>query len=119
MERMNPTQPAGMTVHLIESPEGRALLAGHGLTARDLATAIDRFQEAEGTRVGTWIGINEHGFFGSTREGWRPDLVDAFAKPILNIPWVQILELLGRVPAGTTQEFLDTAETQAGGGGHD
>ncbi len=26
---------------------------------------------------------------------------------------------MGRIPAGTTQEFLDTAETQPGGGDHD
>ena len=119
MDRTNPTQPAGMTVHFIESPEAQAELEKRGLTAQDIVTAIDRFQRAEGTVVRTWIGINEHGFFGSTREGWRPDQSDAFAEPIQNIPWVQILELLGRVPAGTTQEFLDTAETQAGGGDHD
>lgn len=56
--------------------------------------------------VGTLIGVNKDGFFGSTREGWRPDQPDAYAEPLLNIPWVQIFEYLGRVPDGTTGEFL-------------
>lgn len=45
----------------------------------------------EGIRVSTLIGINEHGFFGSTREGWYPDQPDAFAEPLLTIPRVPIL----------------------------
>jgi hypothetical protein len=108
-----------MVAHLVDSPEGQAELARHGLTSLDLATAIDRFQQAEGRKVGTWIGINEHGFFGSAREGWRADRPGAFAEPLLNMPWVQILELLGRVPAGTTAEFLESEEARQGGGGHD
>ena len=97
----------GMTVHRIDSPEGGAALAKRGITLHDLATAISRFQKAEGVRVGTLIGVNEHGVFGSTRDGWQPDLPDGFAEPLLTIPWVQILELLGRVPDGTTGVFLD------------
>ena len=101
-----------MTVHLIESPQGQAELAKRGLTTRDLAKAIAAFQRAETVRVGTLIGINEHGFFGSKSEGWRPDQRDALAKPLLNIPWVQIFELLDRVPAGTTGEFLEGGGNQ-------
>jgi len=102
------TKPAGYTVHLVDSPAGQAQLAKHGLTTRDLATAIARFQKAEKVRVGTLIGVNEDGFFGSTEEGWRPDRPGAFDEPLLNIPWVQILELLGRVPENTTGEFLES-----------
>ena len=101
---------SGYTVHLVESPVGQAQLAKRGLTTRDLARAIARFQKAEKVRVGTLIGINDDGFFGSTAEGWRPDQPGAFAVPLLSIPWVQILELLGRAPPGTTGDFL-------GGGG--
>ena len=101
-----------MTVHLIESPKGQAELAKHGLTSSDLATAIVRFQNAERVHVGTLIGVNEHGFFGSTREGWLPDQQNTFTKPLLSIPWVQIFELLGRVPAGTTGEFLEGGGNQ-------
>lgn len=112
MARTKRRTPGGMTVHLVESPQGQAALAKRGLTTQDLARAIVAFQNAEGVRVGTLIGVNEHGFFGSTREGWRPEQPDAFAEPLLNIPWVQVFELLGRVPAGTTGEFLDSGGNQ-------
>ncbi len=112
MARTKRRSPAGMTVHLVESPEGQAELAKRGLTTHDLATAIAAFQKTERVRVGTLIGVNEHGFFGSTAEGWRPDQPDAFAEPLLNVPWVQIFELLGRVPSGTTGEFLEGGGNQ-------
>lgn len=101
-------KPEGYTVHHIESPAGQAQLAKRGLTTHDLAKAIARFQTAEKVRVGTLIGVNEDGFFGSTDDGWSPDKPGAFDEPLLNIPWVQILELLGRVPENTTGEFLES-----------
>jgi len=94
-------------VHLVETPAGQAELARRGLTTQDLARAIVRFQKAERVWVGTLIGVNEDGFFGHKDEGWRPDRPGAFDEPLINIPWVQILELLGRVPEGTTGEFLE------------
>ena len=102
------TKSAGYTVHLVESPAGQAQLAKRGLTTRDLAKAIARFQTAEKVRVGTLIGVNEDGFFGSTEDGWTPDRPGAFDEALLNIPWVQVLELLGRVPENTTGEFLES-----------
>ncbi|CAA6605792.1 hypothetical protein MTBLM1_70008 [Rhodospirillaceae bacterium LM-1] len=93
-------------VHLIESPAGQAALAVQKLSTRDLARAIAEFQKREGVRIGTLIGVNQNGFFGSAREGWRPDQPDAFSKPLINIPWVQILELLNEIPDGTTGQFL-------------
>lgn len=98
---------AGMIVHAVQSPQGQAILARRGLTVQDLAQAIARFQAAEGTRIGTLIGVTDDGIFGSTREGWRPDQPDAYAEPLLAIPWVQALELPGRVTDGTTWQFLD------------
>ena len=88
-------------------PPGRSNWRGAGSPTRDLATAVARFQKAEKVRVGTLIGVNQDGFFGSTEESWSPDRPGAFDQPLLNIPWVQILELLGRVPENTTGEFLD------------
>ena len=85
-----------MIVHLIDSPQGQAELASHGLITYDLITAIKHFQVAEGIRVGTLIGINEQGFFGAKREGWLPDQPDAFSEPLISIPWVQVLEYLER-----------------------
>ena len=101
-------KPMGYTVHHIESPAGQAQLKKRGLTIRDLAKAIARFQKAEKVHVGTLIGVNGDGFFGSTDEGWTPDRPGAFDEPLLNIPWVQILELLGRVPENTTGEFFES-----------
>ena len=106
MARTKPQAPRGMMVHRIHSPKGQVELARRGLTTRDLETAIAAYQKAEKVRVATPIGVNEHGFFGSTREGWRPDQLDAFTEPLVIVPWVQLLELLGRVPEGTMGEFL-------------
>jgi hypothetical protein len=44
--------------------------------------------------------------FGSTREGWRPDLPDACTEPFIPLLWLKIDELLGRVPEGSTDRFL-------------
>jgi predicted CopG family antitoxin len=100
------SRAGGMKIHQIDSPRARAELTKRGLATRDLETAVLIFQKTEGVHAGTLIGINEHGFFGSTRDNWRSDQPDAFAEPLFYIPWVQILELLGRVPQGTTGEFL-------------
>ena len=45
--------------------------------------------------------------FGSRREGWKPDLPDACAEPFIPVLWLQVLELLGRVPRGSTAKFLE------------
>ena len=105
--RSRTSKPKGYGVHLIQSAAGQVELVRRGLTTRDLATAVARFQKAEKVRVGTLIGVNQDGFFGSTEEGWSPDRPGAFDQPLLTIPWVQILELLGRVPENTTGEFFE------------
>jgi hypothetical protein len=38
-------------------------------------------------------------------ESWRPDLPEACAEPFIPVLWLQILELLGRVPEGSTARF--------------
>jgi len=45
--------------------------------------------------------------FGSIREGWRSDLPDACKAPFVPLLWLKILELLGRVPEGSTARFLE------------
>ena len=52
------------------------------------------------------VGINHDAVFGSTRAGWHPDLPDACKEPFIPLLWLKILELLGRVPAGSTARFL-------------
>jgi hypothetical protein len=100
-------QPRGYRVHRLDSRKGQTELTRQGLTKADLARALAAFERAEQTRIGTLIGITEDGVFGSDREGWEPTQPDAFAEPLLVIPWVQILELLGRLPEGTTGRLLE------------
>ena len=98
------SQPPAYGVRLIDHPAGQAQLARRGLTTRDLARAVANFQRIENVRVGTLIGVND-GFFGSTREGWRPDQAGAFEEPLLNIPWWQIHALLAAIEDPDTGEL--------------
>jgi hypothetical protein len=100
-------QPRGYRVHGLDSPKGQTELIRQGLTKADLERALAAVERDEQTRIGTLIGITEDGVFGSDREGWEPSQPDAFAEPLLVIPWVQILELLGRLPEGTTGRLLE------------
>lgn len=102
----------GYFVHGLDSPSAQEMLAVRGLTRRDLALAVAEFQKREGVRLGTEIGVTDDGFFGSTREGWRPDQPDAFAEPLIAIPWTQLLEYLGRVPPGTTGKLFKIGGTK-------
>ena len=88
------------------SPEAGALLAEQGLGPADLDRALARLERSEGTTVRTIVGINEDGVFGTTREGWRPEVPDALQEPFIPLLWLKIHELLGRVPAGSTARFL-------------
>ena len=91
----------------LDSPEGEAVLAEQGLTRTDLERALAELERSEAIRIRTIVGINDDGVFGSTREGWRPDLPDAWREPFVPLLWLKILELLGRVPQGSTARFLE------------
>jgi hypothetical protein len=92
----------GYRLYPPDSPEARALLAEQGLGPADLERALAGLERAESTMVRTIVGINEDGVFGASREDWSPDQPDAFAEPLIVIPWVQILEMLCRLPEGGT-----------------
>jgi hypothetical protein len=64
------------------------------------------------------VGINEDGVFGGTRAGWRPNLSDALHEPFITLLWVELHELLGRVPVGSTARFANegTLPGEAQGG---
>jgi len=96
----------GYRLHAPDSPEARALLAEQGFGPADLERALARLEHAEGTAVRTIVGINEDGVFGTSREGWRPDLPDACAEPFIPLLWLKVHELLGRVPEGSTAGFV-------------
>ena len=96
----------GYRLHPPDSPEAEALLAEQGLTRADLDRALADLERTEGIAIRTIVGINQDGVFGTSREGWRPDLPDACAEPFIPLLWLKVLELLGRVPEGSTARFI-------------
>jgi hypothetical protein len=82
------------------------VLAEAGVTRADLDRALAALALSEGVRIRSIVGINHDGVFGSTRAGWRPDLPDACKEPFVPLLWLKVLELLGRVPQGSTARFL-------------
>jgi hypothetical protein len=89
-------------LHGRDSPEADAVLAEVGVARADLDRALAQLERSEGIRVRSIVGINHDGVFGSTWEGWRADLPDACKEPFVPLLWLRILELLGRVPHGST-----------------
>jgi hypothetical protein len=85
----------------------RPCAPSRALTRADLDRALTELARTEGIRIRTIAGINEDGVFGSRQEGGRPDLPDACAEPFVPVLWLQVLELLGRVPEGSTAKFLE------------
>jgi hypothetical protein len=97
----------GYRLYPPDSPEAGALLAEQGLRPADLDRAVARLERTEGIAVRTIVGINEDAVFGTGREGWYPDLPDACTEPFIPLLWLKVLELLGRVPQGSTARFLE------------
>jgi hypothetical protein len=93
-------------LHAPDSPEAEALLTERGLTRADLDRALAELERTEGIAIRTIVGINDDGVFGSRQEDWRADLPHACAEPFIPVLWLQVLELLGRVPKGSTARFL-------------
>ena len=96
----------GYRLYAADSPEAEALLHERGLTRADLDHALAELERTEGIAIRTIVGINDDGVFGSRRKGWHPDLPDACAEPFIPVLWLQVLELLGRVPKGSTTRFM-------------
>jgi hypothetical protein len=97
----------GYQLHAPDSPEAEALLIERCLTRADLDRALAELERTEGIQVRTIVGINDDGVFGSRQAGWHPDLPDACAEPSIPVLWLQVLELLGRVPKGSTAKFRE------------
>ena len=96
----------GYRLYAADSAEAEAVLAEVGVTRADVDHALAALERSEGIRVRSIAGINHDGVFGSTRAGWHPDLPDACKEPFVPLLWLKILELLGRVPQGSTARFL-------------
>jgi hypothetical protein len=99
-------RPGRYRLHRLDSPEAEAVLTEVGLTRADLDRALAALERTEGTAIRSIAGINHDGVFGSTRQGWHPDLPEACKEPFIPLLWLKVLELLGRVPAGSTARFL-------------
>jgi hypothetical protein len=99
-------RPGRYRLHHVDSPEAEAVLVEVGITRADLHRALATLERSEGIRVRSIAGINHDGVFGSTREGWHPDLPDACSEPFVPLLWLKVHELLGRVPQGSTARFL-------------
>jgi hypothetical protein len=97
----------GYQLHAPHSPEAQALLIEHGITRADLDRALAELARTKAVRIRSVVGINDDAVFGTPRERWRLDLPDACAEPFIPVLWLQILELLERVPRGSTAKFLD------------
>ena len=96
----------GYRLYPPDSPEAGALLAEQGLSPADLDRALAELERSEGTTVRTIVGINEDGVFGTSGEGWRPDLPDACHEAFIPLLWLKVHELLGRMPEGSTARFV-------------
>jgi hypothetical protein len=96
----------GYRLYAPDSPEAGALLAEQGLGPAGLERALACLERSEGIRVRTIVGVNEDGVFGTSREGWRSDLPDACHEPFIPLLWLNIHELLGKVPAGSTARLV-------------
>jgi hypothetical protein len=97
----------GYQLHAPDSAEAGALLSEWGLTRADLDHAIAELAHREGIVIRSIVGINDDGVFGTRRAGWQPDLPDACKEPFIPVLWLQVLELLGRVPHGSTARFRE------------
>jgi hypothetical protein len=99
-------RPGRYSLHRLDTPEGEAVLSEQGLTRADLERSLAELERTEAIQIRSIIGINHDGVFGSTREGWHSDMPDACKEPFVPLLWLKVLELLGRVPQGSTARFL-------------
>jgi hypothetical protein len=100
-------RPGRYRLHGLDTAEAEAVLGEVGVTRADLDRALAALERSEGVPIRSIVGINHDGVFGSTREGWHPDLPEACKQPFVPLLWLEILELLGRVPQGSTARFLE------------
>jgi len=102
----------GYAVHHLKSDDGQALLQRYKLTIAEIDKALKLYNSDGNLRIRTVIGISNDGLIGSEKAGWQPNLPDAFTTGLVMVPWIQMLELLGRVPQNSTEAFLDSANTK-------
>ena len=95
-------------VHHLDSVRGQIITRQNKLTLDEVKKAVELWHQDSKSTIRTVIGVSDNGLFGSEQDDWHPDLPGAFADGLIIIPWVQILELLRRVPDGATGVFLES-----------
>ena len=101
-------KPGRYRLHHLDSPEAEAVLAEVGVTRADLDRALAELERMRGHRGSAPSSASTRtpcSVF--AREGWHPDLPDACKEPFIPLLWLKVLELLGRVPEGSTARFLE------------
>jgi hypothetical protein len=88
-------------------PRPRPCSPSGASTRADLNPAIAELARTQAIQIRTIVGINDDGVFGSRKEGWHPHLPGACTEPFIPMLWLQVLELLGRVPQGSTARFRE------------
>lgn len=97
----------GYPIYAFGTPRSAVILALQKLNKDQIDKAIGLYKEKNTLHVGTVLGVSDDGVFFSEADNWHPEMEDAFGQ-IGMAPWVQVHELLGNVPEGTTGEFLKT-----------
>lgn len=82
-----------------------ALAAKHRLSVADLEQMMTRLKQVEDVEIKQALGLSTQGFFGTTLMDWDAESLD---ECLHFVPWVQIYELLGRIPLGSTQDYLNS-----------
>lgn len=83
-------------IHTPGSPGEVELLAVHGLSREQVATALRLYAAREGAVVGTVLGASVDGVIFTPVADWQPDSPsdDGFTD-ITIVPWPEIRDLLG------------------------
>ncbi|MCZ2341350.1 MAG: hypothetical protein LC104_06080 [Bacteroidales bacterium] len=101
------SKPTRLTLHRVNSDEGRHILALKQLVIDELSHALARYEIVENVQVRLVIGIHEQqGVFYSTDSQWE-NTTNSIGAPVGVIPWMQVYELLGYVPEGSTTDDLN------------
>lgn len=84
-------------IHRPGSPSEAKLLAAHGLSREQVATALQLYAAREGVVVGTVLGASADGVIFTPVADWRPDTpTDDGFTDITIVPWRVIPELTER-----------------------
>ena len=98
----------GYRLHPPRQPGGRGRARRAGPQPAPTSTAPSpSWSAARASGSAASSGSTTMAVFGTSREGWRPDLPDACDEPFIPLLWLKVHELLGRVPEGSTARFLE------------